>query len=70
MRGCVGSGDRMARVLIGIIALLVGLALRGTIGTGWAYVADIVGAIALLTGLAGYCPLYAVLGVRTCGRPA
>lgn len=70
MRGRVGTGDRILRVVIGIVALIVGMTLRGAIGAGWAYVADIVGGIALLTGLVGYCPLYALLGVRTSGGPA
>ena len=55
-----GTVDRVLRVLAGL--LLVGLAITGTVGPwGW------VGLVPLLTGLAGTCPLYALLGIRTCG---
>ena len=55
-----GTLDRVLRVLAGL--LLVGLAITGTVGPwGW------VGLVPLLTGLAGTCPLYALLGIRTCG---
>ena len=55
-----GTLDRVLRVLAGL--LLVGLAITGTIGPwGW------VGLVPLLTGLAGTCPLYALLGIQTCG---
>jgi hypothetical protein len=70
MRGCVGTGDRVLRILIGIAALVVGIALPGAVGATWAYVADAAGVVALLTGLVGYCPLYALFGVRTCRKPA
>jgi hypothetical protein len=70
MRGCVGTTDRVLRVLIGLAALAAGLTHAGGLGAGWAYVADAVGVIGLLTGIFGRCPLYAVLGVRTCGKAA
>jgi hypothetical protein len=70
MRGCVGTADRVVRVLIGIVALAVGLTQGAGIGTGWAYAADAVGVIGLGTGLFGRCPLYALLSVQTCKRSA
>ena len=55
----VGTLDRIARVLIGIV--LIALTLAGTIGIwGW------VGAVPLLTAALGTCPLYTVLGFSTC----
>ena len=57
--------DGVIRVLIGVIAIAVGLTQAASIGR-WAYVADAVGLIRLLIGLAGRCPLYAFLGMRTC----
>jgi len=33
--------------------------------TPWAYL----GLIPLLTGLVGFCPLYAILKINTCGAP-
>jgi hypothetical protein len=67
MRGCVGSGDRVLRVVIGVAALTWALVQRGQMAAGWTYVLYLVAAIGLLTGLAGRCPLYVLLGVQTCG---
>lgn len=55
-----GSLDRILRVLVGIGVL--SLAFIGP-QTPWGYL----GLIPLATGLIGFCPLYAVLGVNTCG---
>jgi Protein of unknown function (DUF2892) len=55
----VGTIDRIARVLIGIV--LIALTLTGTIGVwGW------IGVVPLLTAAMGTCPLYSVLGFSTC----
>lgn len=58
MQKNVGMIDRVIRAVIGI-ALII-WALAG--GPIWAWI----GVVPLLTAAAGYCPLYAVLGVRTC----
>lgn len=55
----VGKIDGALRVVVGI--LLIGLAFGGTIGL-WGYI----GFIPLVTGIAGSCPLYTLLGLRTC----
>ncbi|GIK49667.1 MAG: DUF2892 domain-containing protein [Hyphomonadaceae bacterium] len=55
-----GSLDRILRVLVGIGVL--SLAFIGP-QTLWGYL----GLIPLATGLVGFCPLYALLGVNTCG---
>lgn len=57
-----GTVDRILRVLVGIIIL--SLAFIGP-KTPWAYL----GIVPLLTGAIGFCPLYAILGVNTCGVP-
>jgi hypothetical protein len=57
----VGTVDRVLRIAIGLS--LIALAITGTIGP-WGYI----GAIPLVTGLVGYCPLYHLLGIRTCAR--
>lgn len=54
--------ERVARVALGIVLLVVGFAvLEGTAGT----VVGVLGFVPLLTGLSGWCPLYALFGVRT-----
>ncbi|QHE86138.1 YgaP family membrane protein [Hydrogenophaga sp. BPS33] len=55
----VGGLDRTLRILFGLA--LVAAAVTGTVGL-WGYV----GLIPLITGLMGWCPLYAVLGLKTC----
>jgi hypothetical protein len=54
--------DRIVRVVIGIVALTIGLLKL----TGTAQVITLViGAIALITGLVGFCALYSLLGINT-----
>ena len=54
-----GTLDRAMRVLAGIV--LLALLYTGTIGIwGW------LGLVPLLTGAIGWCPLYTVLGIKTC----
>ena len=55
-----GTIDRVLRVLVG--AGILSLAFVGP-QTPWAYL----GVIPLVTGLVGFCPLYAMLGINTCG---
>ena len=55
----VGGIDRIARIVVGIVLIL--LALTGTIGAwGW------IGVVPLATGLFNFCPAYKLLGVNTC----
>ncbi|MEZ5958211.1 MAG: DUF2892 domain-containing protein [Hyphomonadaceae bacterium] len=60
MKANEGAIDRVLRVLVG--AGVLSLAFIGP-QTPWAYL----GVIPLLTGLVGFCPLYAILGINTCG---
>lgn len=54
-----GTLDRVLRVVAGVV--LIALTLTGTIGAwGW------IGIVPLATGAVGWCPLYRVLGIRTC----
>ena len=62
----VGAADQVVRVVIGV---LLAATLVAGIATGpLAYIAALLAAIMLVTGVAGFCPLYAILGLRT--RPA
>jgi hypothetical protein len=59
MKANVGSIDRLARVVIGL--LLITLAAMGNIGAwGW------IGVVPLATAAFSFCPLYTVLGFSTC----
>ncbi len=60
MKANEGGVDRALRIIGGLAIL--SLAFVGP-QPPWAYV----GVVPLLTGLVGFCPLYALLGVNTCG---
>ncbi len=54
-----GSFDRVLRIVAGLA--LIGLTLYGMIGMwGW------IGVVPLLTGALGWCPVYTLLGIKTC----
>jgi hypothetical protein len=57
-----GTLDRTIRIVLGIA--LLGLAVAGPktpIG--------FIGIVPLLTGVIGFCPLYRLVGIRTCPLP-
>lgn len=55
-----GVLDRILRVIVGLAIL--SLALVGP-KTAWGYL----GLVPLITGAVGFCPLYALLRISTCG---
>lgn len=55
----VGGADRTLRIIIGLAVL--SLTFLGP-QTMW----GLVGIVPLLTGVVGTCPLYTLLGIRTC----
>jgi Protein of unknown function (DUF2892) len=54
-----GTIDRILRVVVG--SAILSLAFVGP-QTPWGYL----GIVPLVTGLIGYCPVYAIFGLRTC----
>ena len=60
MKANEGAIDRVLRVVVG--AGILSLAFIGP-QTPWAYL----GLVPLVTGLVGFCPLFAMLGINTCG---
>ncbi len=61
----VGSIDRVLRVVVGLLLLSLVFLLEGP--TRWW---GLVGLVPLATGLMSYCPVYSLLGVRTCAKDA
>ena len=55
----LGSADRMLRLVLG--AALIALAVTGVFAP-WGYV----GAIFVATAFVKFCPLYALVGLKTC----
>lgn len=60
MKRNMGTVDKGIRILGGLAVL--SFALIGA--SEWGYI----GFVPLLTGLLGWCPLYSLLGISTCGR--
>ena len=59
MQANVGGIDKVLRITAG--AVLIALAATGTVGVwGW------IGVVPLLTGLFNFCPLYSLIGIKTC----
>lgn len=55
MKRNVGSIDRVLRVIVGVVLVVVGFAVMdGSAGI----VVGVIGLIPLVTGLIGWCPLY------------
>ncbi len=61
----IGIVDRCLRLIVGVALVAWALGYIPTVAPspwGW------IGLIPLVTSLFGYCPAYALLGVKTCGR--
>jgi len=55
----IGSADRILRIVLGVV--LIGLTLNGSIGVwGW------IGVVPLATAFLKICPVYSILGLKTC----
>jgi hypothetical protein len=64
MKCNVGGIDRIGRIVVGIVLLIVGLA--APIGMIWQIVALVIAAIALVTAAIRFCPANAIFGINTC----
>ena len=68
MRINVGTPDRIARLIIGVVLVVLpfvsGLALFAS--PVWLWASIVVGAVLIVTALVRFCPLYGVLGLSTC----
>jgi len=61
MKVNVGGVDRIGRIVVGAGLLSLLVFLEGN-ARWWGFV----GLVPLLTGIFGFCPLYTLLGIRTC----
>jgi hypothetical protein len=60
----VGTLDRIAR--LGLGAVLGVLFIAGIVAAPLSYLVGLLSVIMLATGALGFCPIYALVGVRTC----
>lgn len=63
----VGGLDRLLRFVVGVALMALALGFGPGLGPqlwGW------IGIVPLATALLGWCPLYSMLGIRTCTRPS
>lgn len=65
MKKNMGTTDKAIRVLVAVIiaGLYFGNVITGTL----AIVLMVLAVVFLLTSLIGFCPLYALFGMNTCG---
>jgi len=54
----VGGFDKIFRVILGVVILLVGMYYQSWLG--------LIGIVPLATGLLGWCPLYLPCGLNSC----
>lgn len=64
MKKTVGSADKVIRIILGLILLIIAFAL--SVGSALKVVLIVLGIIALLTAITSICPLYSLLGINTC----
>ncbi|MEL6978184.1 MAG: DUF2892 domain-containing protein [Pseudomonadota bacterium] len=68
MKPNVGSIDRVLRLALGALLIIAPFVIAGApfdqqiVGVG----AMVVGAVLMLTALVSFCPLYRIIGLRTC----
>lgn len=64
MKKNMGNADRVIRTIIALIAAY--LYFGGIVTGTWGIVLVVVAAVFLLTSLVSFCPLYAIVGLKTC----
>jgi hypothetical protein len=64
MKKNMGTIDRIARILIALVAIILFFTdtVTGTLG----YILLAVSGVFLLTSVISFCPLYTLLGINTC----
>ena len=62
MNCSIGKTDRLLRVALGVVLVIVGVVTSGSQGI----IIGVVGLVPLGTGLMGNCPAYTLFGINTC----
>lgn len=66
MKQNMGSADKVIRLLVAVVLILLYIfhVVTGVLG----YVLLVVAVIFILTSIFGFCPIYSLLGIRTCKK--
>lgn len=64
MKTNVGTVDRMIRLVLGVVLVVLYFSetLTGTLGL----VLVVLGVVFVITSIVGFCPLYSLVGLNTC----
>ncbi len=63
----IGTADRLIRFAVGLVLVALTLLTGFAAGSGWLWwAALVVGVVMLATAGLRFCPLYSLLGMRTC----
>ena len=62
-----GTTDRMVRLILGVVLIIIGWSVLGNNALG--IILDIIGLILLITGITGFCGLYKIFGINTLKIP-
>ena len=68
MRINLGTPDRIVRIIIGAVLVLLPFVSGMAMLTNpvWLWASMMMGAVLIFTALVRFCPLYAILGLSTC----
>jgi len=66
MKANVGTGDKIFRIIIGIVLIVLSFVV--VMSTTLKIILLVLGIIMLLTALVGFCCLYVPFGVNTCKK--
>ncbi len=64
MKKNIGTADRFVRVMIGVIAIILGLS--GILEGNLKWIALGVGAVMIIVASVQFCPFYTLFGINTC----
>ena len=62
----VGTVDRIARAILGVVLLYLAFIGGALDASAWKWVAVAAGVIMLGTSAMKFCPIYRIFGMRTC----
>jgi uncharacterized membrane protein HdeD (DUF308 family) len=58
-----GTTDRLIRLIVGVVLIVIGWPVLGNNTLG--IILDVVGVLLLISGITGFCTVYKILGINT-----